>query len=230
MKDCSAKDAIKDGIPIIIGFIPIAIAFGILSHKAGISALESVGFSLFVFAGASQFIAINLLIAGVGINEIIVTTFLINFRHVLFSASLSTKINSKMHKMIPLFAFGLTDEIFSIASLKRKQLSNEYILLLELTAYLSLAIGTLVGVFLGELLPEVIQKSVGIALYALFISIIIPEMKSTQKVIKIFLISGIINILSLKFLNFSQGWCMIISIFIASFLGLFFKNKGIRYE
>ena len=225
MEKCNAKDALKDGIPIVIGFIPIAIAFGMLSKAAGITILESVGFSMIVFAGASQFIALNLLIGGAGIGEIIITTFLVNFRHFLFSASLSPKIDNEMKKKIPLIAFGLTDEIFSIASLKSKELSNQYIILLEFSAYSALAVGTMIGNILGEILPEVIKLSMGIALYALFTAIIVPEMKKSIRVIVIFIIAGSINSILLEVIELSQGWSMIISILFASISGIFIKEK-----
>lgn len=128
MKKCNIKDAINDGVPIIMGFIPIAMVFGILSKSAGITLVESLGFSMIVFAGASQFIALNLLIAGARIGEIVLTTLLINFRHFLFAASLSPKLTKHMKKATPLIAFGHTDEIFSVASLKEKELTKEYML------------------------------------------------------------------------------------------------------
>ncbi len=225
MKKCNAKDAFKDGFPIVIGFIPIAIAFGMLSKAAGITTLESVGFSLIVFAGASQFIALNLLIGGVGIGEIIITTFLVNFRHFLFSASLSPKIDEEMKRKVPFIAFGLTDEIFSIVSLKKKGLSSEYVILLEFFAYSALAIGTLVGNILGEILPEVIKLSMGIALFALFTAIIVPEIKKSSRVIVLFMGAGVINSFLLEFVELSQGWSMILSILFASVSNIFISEK-----
>lgn len=226
MKKCSIRDAINDGVPIILGFIPIAMAFGILSKSAEITLLESLGFSMIVFAGASQFIALNLLIAGSSMGEIVLTTLLVNFRHFLFSASLSSKITKSMKKAIPFIAFGITDEIFSVASLKQKELTKEYMFVLEFCAYSGLAFGTLLGYVLGGVLPSFVQLSMGIALYALFTSILVPEMKKSLKVVILLAMSGIINTLCLFVIKLPQGWSIIISIMVVSILGMFIKLQN----
>lgn len=222
---CNIKDAINDGVPIVMGFIPIAMAFGILSKSAGITLLESLGFSMIVFAGASQFIALNLLIAGASIGEIILTTLLVNFRHFLFAASLSPKLAKDMRKSVPFIAFGLTDEIFSVASLKKKELTKEYMLVLEFCAYSALAVGTFLGYVLGGVLPSVVQLSMGIALYALFTALLVPEMKKSMKVVLLLVISGLTNTLFLYVFKLPQGWSIVISIILVSFLGMFIKVR-----
>ena len=83
------KDALKSGLPIFIGYVPPAIAFGILAKSSGVSLIETMMFSGVVFAGASQFIALNLLMTGMGFSGIILTTLLVNFRHFLMSSSRS---------------------------------------------------------------------------------------------------------------------------------------------
>lgn len=223
MEECNVREGFKDGTPIIMGFIPIAMAFGILCKTAEITLLESLGFSMIVFAGASQFIAVNLLIAGASIGEIILTTLLVNFRHFLFAASLSPKITKDMKNAAALIAFGLTDEIFSVASLKDKELSKEYMITLESCAYFALAIGTVVGYVLGGILPNVVQLSMGIALYALFTAILVPEMKKSFKVILLLSMSGVINSVCLYIFNIPQGWSIVISIILVSLIGMFIK-------
>lgn len=219
MEKCSVKDAIKDGIPIVIGFLPIAMTFGILCKSGNLSVYESLSFSMIVFAGASQFVAVSLLFQGVNILEIVITTFLLNFRHFLFAISLSSKIDENMKKFSPIFAFGLTDEIFSVASIKDKKLSNAYLIVLEFMAYSALALGTYLGFTLGSILPIHIKASMGIALYALFVSIIAPEVKKSRKVGFIVICAGLINYLGLSIFNLQQGWSIIISIILASFIG-----------
>lgn len=225
MNKCTIKEAMKDGMPIVMGFIPIAMAFGILSKTAEITLLESLGFSMIVFAGASQFIALNLLIAGASIGEIVLTTLLVNFRHFLFAASLSPKVTKDMKKAVPLIAFGLTDEIFSVASLKEKTLTKEYMLVLEFCAYSALAVGTALGYVLGGILPTVVQLSMGIALYALFTAILVPEIKKSLKVLILLIMSGLTNTLCLYVFNIPQGWSIVISIILVSMLGMTIKVK-----
>ncbi|MDP0493827.1 MAG: AzlC family ABC transporter permease [Fusobacterium sp. JB021] len=225
LKKCNFRDAITDGTPIVIGFIPIAMAFGILCKSANLSLAESVSFSLFVFAGASQFIAVNLLIAGASMGEILLTTLLVNMRHVLFSASISPKISLEMKNKIPFIAFGLTDETFSVASLKNKELTSKYMLVLEGMAYSSFIIGTFLGYVLGGILPKIVQTSMGIALYSLFVAILIPALKKSNKILILVLLSGIMNTVLTKVIHLAQGWSIVVTILFVSFLGLVISSS-----
>ena len=171
---------VKQGIPIALGYIPIAITFGLLATSANIPNYISILMSIMVFAGASQFVAVNLLALQTGSWEVIITTFMVNLRHLLMSASLAPKLESNLTKKIrALLAFGITDETFSLASLSRKDtLSANFMLGLSLIAYSSWVGGTIVGVLLGSQLPTVLQNSMGVALYAMFIGLLIPELKN----------------------------------------------------
>lgn len=226
------RDGIKDGFPIVIGYLPIAMTFGILSKTTGISIIDSILFSMIVYAGASQFIALNLLSIGVGMGEIILTTLLVNFRHFLMSASLATKLNEDMKKWIPIIGFGVTDETFSVASFKEGKLTKEYILPLQLLAYISWASGTLLGYLVGGILPDSIEKSMEVALYAMFAAILVPEAKKSRKVVILACLSGIMNTILKYSLSLSQGWSIIISIILVSYLGLYlFKEEEVvSYE
>lgn len=226
------KDGIVAGLPIVIGYIPVAMAFGILSKTIGISIADSLLFSVFVFAGASQFMALNLLHLGTGIVEIIFTTLLVNFRHFLMSASFATRITKDMKKWIPFIAFGITDEIFSVASFTKEQITKEFMMALQLAAYLSWIFGTTFGYLVGEILPNTIKISMGIALYAMFAAILIPEAKKSNKVLVMALLSGLINTL-LSYLKITtQGWNLVLTIILVSAIGAFtFKEEEVSaYE
>ena len=173
------RDAFKSGIPIFIGYVPAAIAFGILSKGCGITLLESFLFSAVVFAGASQFIALNLLMTGMGPGGIILTTLLVNFRHFLMSAYLSTRIGKMAKRYKFMMAFGVTDEVFSVLSFQKGRLSKTFIFILEISAYAGWVTGTLAGYILGGFLPEILTKSMGVALYALLLAMLLPEIKKS---------------------------------------------------
>lgn len=228
----NCKDGIIDGLPIVIGFVPIAMAFGILSKTTGITMIDSILFSAIVFAGASQFIALNLLLLGAGIGEIVLTTLLVNFRHFLMGASLATRMTKDMKRWSPLIAFGITDEIFSVASFKEGTITKEYIISLEFVAYFAWVSGTALGYLVGGILPEVVKISMGVALYAMFAAILIPEIKKSSKAFILACLSGIINTLCKYLFNLPQGWSIVISIVLVSFLGLYlFKEKEVvEYE
>jgi 4-azaleucine resistance transporter AzlC len=215
----------KDALPIAIGYIPIALAFGIISKANQISLWDCFLFSLFVFAGASQFMAVNLIAATVPAFQIILTTAVMNLRHFLMSASLADKIKSPRKKLIPLVAFGITDETFSVLATKNKELSFFYTLTVNTTAYFSWVLGSVAGYLLGSVLPEAIQSSMQIALYAMFIAILVPSMKKSKEVIFLALLSGGIH----AFLNIShlipEDWNLILSITLAALIGLMILPK-----
>lgn len=219
------KDGFADGIPIIIGYIPVGIAFGILSKSTGITWFETLMFCMMVFAGASQFMALNLIAMGTGVGQIIITTLLVNFRHFLMGASLVTKIDKNMKKWSPVISYGISDEVFSIASFKEGKLTTGYMLGLELAAYSSWALSSLLGYLVGGILPGVVKVSMGIALYALFIALIIPEGKKSFKLIYLALLSGAINWIVGKYMNLPNGWSIIVSVMIVSFMGTFFMDE-----
>ncbi len=214
--------AIKSAIPIFIGYIPAAVAFGILSRGSGISFLECFCFSAIVFAGASQFIALNLVLTGMGPGGIILTTLLVNFRHFLMSASLSTRITKIARRYHFLLAFGITDEVFSVLSFKRGELSKGFILFLELSAYSAWVSGTVAGYILGSFLPEALISSMGIALYALLLAILLPEMKKSTRSLVLAISAGLLNTALIKLDLLPDGWTIIVCILIIATVGSFF--------
>ncbi|WP_105614691.1 AzlC family ABC transporter permease [Vallitalea okinawensis] len=224
------KEGIVVSIPIIIGYIPIAIAFGILSKNTGITLIECVLFSALVFAGASQFMAINLIGLGTGGLEIVMTTFLVNFRHFLMSASLIPRLDQPKKKWFPLMAFGITDETFSVASFHNGKLSTELVLTIEISAYLSWVLGSGLGYMLEGLLPVMLRESMGIALYAMFAAFLIPEVKKSKKVFLLAVGSGSVNAF-MGWLNvLSSGWNIVVSIVVVSLLGVFLTQPEAYQE
>ena len=224
------QDALKAGFPIFIGYVPAAIAFGILSKGCGITLLECFLFSAVVFAGASQFIALNLLMTGMGPGGIVLTTLLVNFRHFLMSAYLSTRIGKIAKRYIFLIAFGVTDEVFSVLSFKKGQLSKTFVFILQLSAYSAWVSGTVAGYILGGFLPEVLTKSMGVALYALLLAILLPEIKTSVKALILTIASGLLNTILIKLDILPNGWSIIVCILIIALAGSFFITDEIKGE
>ncbi|SMB91064.1 4-azaleucine resistance probable transporter AzlC [Desulfonispora thiosulfatigenes DSM 11270] len=225
------KAGMVAGIPLFIGFVPIAMTFGILSKNAGLSFLETTLFSALVFAGSSQFIALSLFVAGAGLGSIILTTFLVNFRHFLMSASLATKLEVKNKKWLPIISFGVTDEAFSITSFIEGKLLKEYLLPIQVISYLGWVGGTVLGYLIGGVLPEILRTSMEVALYAMFIAILVPEAKKSNKAIVLASLSGLVNFIFGKMKFLPQGWSIIFAIILVSTLGLYlFKEEVVSYE
>ena len=218
------KDGIMAGIPVFIGYFPIAVTFGLLAVSVRISLAETTGFSVIVFAGASQFVGLNMIKAGIGAGEIVLTTFLLNFRHFLMSASLSSR-TSFSKGLIPFLAFGITDETFSVASMEKSELSESYMLGLNFTAYTGWISGTVAGFAAGDFLPPVIQESISICLYAMFVAILIPAVRKSYRAGIIALIAGLTNSALGYSALFGSGWNIIISIIAASTTGMIFLRE-----
>lgn len=215
----STKTALRAGIPIFIGYFPAAVAFGILAKTCGVSLLETFLFSAVVFAGASQFIALNLLVTGMGPLGIILTTLLVNFRHFLMSTYLSTRIMEKQRAWYIPMAFGVTDEVFSVLSFTREKLTRTFVLVVEISAYSGWVAGTLAGYLLGGFMPPILTQSMGVALYALLLAILMPEIKSSHRSLFLALTSGLLNWLLVSMDVLPKGWSIIVCILIIAGIG-----------
>lgn len=217
-------EGIKSGIPIAAGYIPIGIAFGLLAKSAGVPNHITILMSLAVYAGASQFIGANLMAAGTAPWEIVMTTFIINLRHMLMSASISRRIEEGTHKLwMPVLAFGITDETFSVASFRKEaELSPKFILGLNILAYASWNVGTWIGIFMARGLPEMLKTSMGIALYAMFIGLLVPSLRRSRPVLVISIMAvavhSVLHWVPL-FAGLSAGWGIIITTLAAAAAG-----------
>jgi len=226
------KGIIK-GSHISIGYIPIGVSFGLIAKALDIPNEVVILMSLIVFAGASQFMAVSLMSSGIGMVEIVLTTFIVNLRHLLMSASLSQKIRKNTNqKLLPIIAFGITDETFAYISMAdQEELSDSWILGINMMAYISWVLSTILGLFLSASLPDIIQSSMGISLYAMFIGLLVPNIKGNQVLMRITGISVITSSL-LYFLpvisnNISSGWRVIVTILVSSSLGALLFKEGV---
>ncbi len=180
------------GATILFGYLSIAIAFGAAGRAAGIPAVAVASFSVFVFAGASQFMAVSLLAQGAGVLSIIVATLVINARHVVMSMALRDRIEGNR---VPraLLAFGVTDEVFTAAATLRGPVSDTGLALMEGLAYAGWVSGTIIGFLLGGVLPEVLERAMGIALYAMFVALIVPPIVRFPRYLVPALLAGGVN-------------------------------------
>jgi 4-azaleucine resistance transporter AzlC len=222
-KPNSLKEGIISGFPIVIGYFPVAMAFGLLAKTVDVSLMDSFLFSSMVFAGASQFMALELIRGGISASSIILATFLLNLRHLMMSASLSVKLEAGIkRKWLPLIAFGVTDETFSVASLKSGQVTAPYLVSLQGVSYLSWVCGTAAGYLAGSIIPEAVQNSLGIGLYAMFAAILVPEVKKSLNILILSIGSGVLYAL-ISYLKLLPGsWNLISTIMISSVAGVIF--------
>ncbi|MBM7571422.1 AzlC family ABC transporter permease [Aquibacillus albus] len=214
---------IAKGIPIMLGYMPIALTYGVLAKQAGMSVMEITLMSILVYAGASQFMGVGMIAASAGAIEIIVATFVLNFRHFVMSLSFMNRIRGIGLKWKAPLSLGLTDESFSVASLHtdeaQKDRGGYFYAALMLTAYLSWIFGSFIGGVLGDIIPEALSQSMGIALYAMFIGLLIPSLKKEVKLTFIALTAMLINYASSQYVD--TGWAIVLGTLIGGFTGIF---------
>lgn len=230
MRRHEIRDGFVSAMPMIIAYFPIAMAFGLLSKNTHLNFRDTTLFSAMVFAGASQFMALDLIAAGVSFGSIILATFLLNLRHMVMSASLSLRLKDVKRSYFPLIAFGITDETFSVASFRKEKLTLPYILVLNTLSYGSWLLGTMVGYLIGGILPQSLQSSLSIGLYAMFVGLLIPEVKGSKNIFYLAITSAIIYsvIYYTKILN--SGWDIIFAIVLSSLIGVFIFSDELEGE
>lgn len=211
---------LKKGLPIAFGYVPVSFTFGLTAVSGGLPVWLTIFISLTNLTSAGQFAGTNLIIQGAGFMEITLTTFIINIRYMLMSLSLSQKIENKITiRQRLVFAFGITDETFSVASMEQGKLSNEYMLGLITAPIAGWTIGTALGALVCSALPAPAASAMGIALYGMFIAIIIPPARKSKEVVMVLAISITITCL-LKYIPFfafiSSGFRIIIATVIAA--------------
>ncbi len=210
-------------IPIALGYFPVSFTFGLMAVRGGIPVWIVILISMTNLTSAGQFAGTNLIIAGAGLAEIAVTTFVINIRYMLMSLSLSQRLAAGVSNLKRLLmAFGVTDETFTVAAMQKRNINFSFMAGLELLPYMGWAAGTAAGALVCTLLPETLQNSMGIALYAMFIALVIPAAKKSRAAL---IVAGCAILLSavLKWIPIfsfvSGGWRIIIATVIACTLG-----------
>ena len=223
----------KAGAPIAVGFLPIAITFGLLAKTAGLPDYAGILMSLLVYAGASQFVGVNLVLAGASVGEVLIATFVLNLRHFLMSAALAPRLGAEVSRSWrSVLAFGVTDETFTISALQKEaMLTPEFLLGLNVVAFLSWNVGTWLGFFVATELPEVLKSSMGVALYAMFIGLLIPGVKKSREALIVAATAATLNALfhwSAAYSGLSGGWGIIIATVASAALGayLFTAEEG----
>lgn len=174
---------IKDGIPICLGYLSVSFAFGIFSIESGLSILETLLISMANVTSAGQLAGVPIICGGGGFMQMAVSQLVINLRYALMSVSLSQKLGKSV-KLLDRFliSFVNTDEVFAVASGNKGEVGKKYLYGLILTPYLGWSFGTLIGAVAGNILPEIVISSLGVAIYGMFIAIVVPAMKESRGV------------------------------------------------
>ena len=173
----------RDTFPLIVGAIPFGIIFGTLAEQNGLSFTAALAMSLFVFAGSAQFIALGLVAAQTALPMVIVTTFVVNLRHLLYAATLLPYLRRLSGLWKALLSFWLTDETFAVAVKHYHQADSSthkhwYQLGSSVAMYLNWNICTLIGLTAGQMFPRIQSWGLDFAMPATFLGMVIPYLIS----------------------------------------------------
>ena len=172
---------LRDGVPIGLGYLAVSFTFGIMAGQAGIGVLAAVIMSLTNLTSAGQFAALGVIQSGAPFMEMAAVQFIINLRYCLMSCSLSQKMAPDMpffHRF--LISYGVTDEVFGVSACREGALSPYYAYGLISVAVPGWTFGTLLGAVSGDLLPARLLSALSVALYGMFLAIVIPPARGSR--------------------------------------------------
>lgn len=214
---------VRSAIPVILGFVPSGIAYAIMARQAGFTVFQTCGMSLTVFAGASQMMAAGMYEKGAGMIAIILATFILNLRHLIMSVCVFNRMKGERTGVKLLAAYGVTDESFAIFTTEKKEKCTVmYFLGLITVTYTSWNVGTLIGAVTLDFLPAAVTASLGIALYAMFIGILMPGLKGNWKLCALVGFTAVSK--SLLMLLIPSEWALIVSALLCALIGVFFVD------
>ena len=170
-----AMRGFRTGIPISLGYFAVAFALGIAARNAGISAAQSGVMSFGMLASAGEFAAVTLIGAGAGALEMITTTIIVNLRYFLMGCALSQKLDEHLpliHRF--LLSYCITDELFGACMAQEGKLKPVFAYSAALIAAVGWTAGTVAGVLAGNILPGWLVNALSVALYGMFLAVIIP--------------------------------------------------------
>ena len=225
----------RDGIPICLGYFAVSFALGIAGRGVGMNAVQAFVMSLTMVASAGQFAAITLIGAGAGIIEMITTTIVVNLRYLLMSCSLTQKLSPET-KLLPRLALSycMTDEIFGLSISVDGFLRPVYTYGITMISVSGWCLGTVLGVVAGNILPALVTNALGVAMYGMFLAIIIPPSRK-NKIVGIFVLvsfaaSGLAAVLPGIKMRSDGTRTIILTIVIASAAALLFPVKDDEQE
>lgn len=186
---------LRYGIPIALGYLSVSFTFGIMAVSYGLYWWQAVLISMLTLTSAGQLAGIGVMIHPGQYIEMLISQITINIRYSFMSISLSQKLDTKFNGMYRwILGFAMTDEIFAVASTEN-EVKPSFFAGLATLPYAGWALGTLFGAILGNVLPETLMSALGIAMYGMFVAIVVPEMKERHTVLVVAMIALVLSCL-----------------------------------
>lgn len=217
-KESFVKRILTPALPVVMGYIPVGFAYGVLGVNAGISTFNTILMSLIVFAGSAQLMATGFFAQGLNPFSIIITTFIVNLRHLLMSASLSTHMKEWKKAEVAGFCYELTDETFAVHSLRfiGGDTSALPAMSINIICQLSWVVGTVLGALAGNLISDVRPFALDYALPAMFIALLILQVHNRKHII-VAIVGAVISVILWK-IGITQ-WNVILATVVGATLG-----------
>lgn len=188
LKGESFKRGVQDGIPIALGYFAVSFTFGIMAVSGGLTIWQAGLISLTTLTSAGQFAGLGIIVAGGSCWEMALTQLIINLRYCLMSFSVSQKLRrdvSGLHRCV--VAFGITDEIFGVSVSQPGKVSPFYHYGAMSVAIPGWVLGTVVGGISGNILPGFVMSALSVAIYGMFLAVIIPPSRKSREVLGVVL-------------------------------------------
>lgn len=223
-------EGFKDGIPIGLAYFAVSFSLGIIAKNAGLSPIDGFIVSALNMASAGEYVGFTLMIAEASYIEMAIMILITNARYLLMSCSLSQKLRPK-EKIYHRLGVGyiITDEIFGIAIAQKGYLNPFYNYGAGAFAIPMWSLGTAFGIVAGNILPIRLVSALSVALYGMFLGIIIPPAKKNKVIMGIIIVSFILSYLSSRIAllqSISEGTRIIIlTVVISLFAAILFPIK-----
>lgn len=207
----------KIALPVVLGYVPVGFAFGVLAAGAGISSLETGLMSLFVYAGSAQLIAVDMVQAGITTLSIILTTFIVNLRHLLMSAAVSPHLAGFPTPWLAAFSFEMTDETFAVhmGRFSSGVIDKGEILGLNVASHAAWLFSGLLGALLGDAITDVKPYGLDYALSGMFIALILPHCRIPRRLAAALVSAALAVVFTL---NGAADWSAIMATALAATL------------
>ena len=190
----SYKRGLLAGIPIALGYLSVSFSFGIVAISYGLTWWEATLISATTVTSAGQFSGIQTMLLPGQYMTMLISQCIINVRYSFMSISLSQKLDKKFSGFSRCaLGYMMTDEIFAVASTEKK-VRRSFFGGLSTLPFIGWTLGTLLGALLGNILPDSVMSALGIAIYGMFIAIVVPVMKTESNVVKAVIIAAVLSI------------------------------------
>lgn len=215
----------RHSIPICLGYLSVGTAYAVMAKQVGYSDFETIFMSMICYSGSGQFFAVTSAKDSASLVAICIGLIILNFRYFIMSTCVFARFDKLSNVRRAFFSHFITDEPFAIFTTAKKELiSSSYFTGLFLVSWCAWVSGAVIGAFATNYLPVNLIQAMNIALYALFIAIVVPAAKSNNKLLVIVICAAILNIALSQVMD--SCWAILSTIIICSLIGaIFVDNK-----